>query len=83
MNNNHSILCVTASGCLESDCEVRNDKSGNKYGVSPVVFSVDYENVYSREYVDDILDYKNCAYTGGQGDGADRTIYIAGNNYSG
>lgn len=31
MNNNHSILCVTASGCLESDCEVRNDKSGNKY----------------------------------------------------
>ena len=31
MNNNHSILCVTASGCLESDSEVRNDKSGNKY----------------------------------------------------
>lgn len=59
------------------------DLSGRQEGVSPVVFDKELENVYGREYTDDMTRYKNCAYTGGQGDGAERTIYIAGDGNKG
>lgn len=59
------------------------DLSGRQAGVSPVIFDAGLENVYGREYTDDMTRYKNCAYTGGQGDGADRAIYIAGDGNTG
>ena len=31
MNSNNSMICITASGYLESDCEVKSDRNGNKY----------------------------------------------------
>lgn len=59
------------------------DLSGRQPEVSPITFSVERENVYRRDYTDDMTRYKNCAYTGGQGDGAERAIYIAGDGHTG
>lgn len=59
------------------------DLSGRQPGISPVVFDVERENVYKREYTDDMSRYKNCAYTGGQGDGVERAIYVAGDEHRG
>lgn len=31
MNRHNSIICISASGYLESDCEIRTDKNGHQY----------------------------------------------------
>lgn len=59
------------------------DLSGSQPGISPYVFDMERENIYTRDYTDDMLRYKNCAYTGGQGDGENRAIYIAGAEHRG
>ncbi len=59
------------------------NRSVRQKAVSPVMFSEKRENIYRREYTDNCSDYKNCAYTGGQGDGADRVIYVFGEENTG
>ena len=49
----------------------------------PVIFRKSYDNIQDGTYTLDDSSTKNCAYTAGQGEGADRAVYIVGNNFSG
>ncbi|MFU1797459.1 siphovirus ReqiPepy6 Gp37-like family protein [Paenibacillus azoreducens] len=44
----------------------------------PVIFSHDFDNVQSQDYVDDWLQYKNIGYAGGKGMDEDRLIQMVG-----
>ena len=44
----------------------------NEYGNNPVIFSTEFENLSSSEYVEDLSAMKNAAYIGGRGEGLDR-----------
>ncbi|WFD12020.1 siphovirus ReqiPepy6 Gp37-like family protein [Tepidibacter hydrothermalis] len=46
----------------------------------PVLFSIDFANIKSQNYVESSLDHKNVAYIGGQGEGAQRQIETVGNS---
>lgn len=59
------------------------DRSADNGVRPPMVFNKEYDNVTNREYISDMSEYKNCAITAGQGDGADRKIVIVGGEYSG
>ena len=59
------------------------DRSAEQTERPPMIFNKDYDNVYNREYVSDISEYKNTAITAGQGDGADRKIVIVGDSNAG
>lgn len=56
------------------------DRSAEQEERPPMIFNRDYDNVYNREYVSDISEYKNTAITAGQGDGAERKIVIVGDS---
>jgi hypothetical protein len=45
---------------------------------SPVIFSVDYDNIKNQKYVDSKIGYKNFGYVGGQGEGIEREIITVG-----
>lgn len=45
------------------------DRSYNQSDVTPVVFSPEYDNLYSSQYSHNIETYKNAALVGGEGDG--------------
>lgn len=49
----------------------------------PTVFNPDYDNVLGRSYTTDLSGLKNCAYTAGQGEGADRAVHIVGGGNTG
>ncbi|MCB7306192.1 siphovirus ReqiPepy6 Gp37-like family protein [Bariatricus massiliensis] len=49
----------------------------------PVVFREEYDNLSNTTYTVNDSNTKNCAYTAGQGEGADRAIYIVGDELSG
>lgn len=59
------------------------DRSSKQSERPPMIFNVEYDNVTNREYVSDWTNYKNCAVTAGQGEGADRKIEIVGNENAG
>lgn len=59
------------------------DRSVNNGVRPPMIFNVDYDNVTNREYISDMSEYKNTAVTAGQGEGADRKIYIEGEENAG
>ena len=59
------------------------DRSSRQTDRPPMIFNVDYDNVTNREYVSDISEYKNCAITAGQGEGADRKIVVVGDEAEG
>ena len=44
----------------------------------PVIFSIDYDNVESQQYVDSELNYRNVGYVAGQGEGEEREIVTVG-----
>jgi hypothetical protein len=44
----------------------------------PVLFSIDFANIKSQNYVESSLDHKNFAYVAGQGEGKDRQIKTVG-----
>ena len=48
-----------------------------------MVFRPDHGNIDSRVYTLDDSGTKNCAYTAGQGDGADRIVVVVGDELSG
>lgn len=50
--------------------------------VSPIIFSQDFDNILEQTYTVSRIDYKNCAYVGGQGEGADRQIAIVNSTLS-
>ncbi|NZA39866.1 Gp37-like protein [Eubacterium callanderi] len=50
---------------------------------APYTFSKDLNRINSRNYAESELDYKNCAYVAGQGEGADREVIILGNEKTG
>ncbi|GIO57927.1 siphovirus ReqiPepy6 Gp37-like family protein [Paenibacillus cineris] len=44
----------------------------------PVIFSHEFDNIQSQDYVDSWLQYKNIGYAGGAGEDEDRLIQIVG-----
>ena len=46
----------------------------------PVIFSPQFENVKSQEYTDSLIGFANYAIVAGQGEGAERTIVMVGND---
>jgi hypothetical protein len=45
----------------------------------PVIFSHEYDNIESQDYIDSWLQYKNVGYAGGPGEDEDRLIQMVGN----
>lgn len=54
------------------------DLTTNQNSMPPVIFSHEYDNIQSQDYVDSGLQYKNVGYTGGQGEDEDRLIQMVG-----
>ncbi len=54
------------------------DCSVNQQNNPPVIFSPEFENVKSQEYVDSIVGYANYAVVAGKGEGVDREIVMQG-----
>lgn len=53
------------------------DRTFNQTNVTPVVFSAEYDNLYSSKYTYNIESYKNAALIGGEGEGeSKRMAYI-------
>lgn len=44
----------------------------------PAIFSIDYDNIGSQRLIDSKINYRNVAYIGGQGEGAERSIEVIG-----
>lgn len=44
----------------------------------PVIFSTDFDNIKAQRFIDSEIGYRTTAYVGGQGEGIDRRIIIAG-----
>ncbi|MGV2787300.1 hypothetical protein GNF98_16670, partial [Clostridium perfringens] len=59
----------------------RNLTAGQKI-LPPVIFSHDYDNIQSQQYVDSKLQYKNAGYAGGKGEDEDRLIQLVGGGAS-
>lgn len=54
------------------------DRSINQKVVAPVIFSRDFENVLSQNYIESNNNYKNVALIGGAGEGAERKTTAIG-----
>jgi len=54
------------------------DLTSTQDTLPPVIFSVDYDNIESQQYVDSDLNYRNVGYVGGQGEGEEREIVVVG-----
>lgn len=50
----------------------------NTFGNDPVIFSQDYDNLISSDYIFDEATYKNMAVIGGQGEGTERKLALVG-----
>lgn len=59
------------------------DKTIQQHERPPVVFSDTRGNVDNRAYILNDADSRNCAYVAGQGEGAERTIVVVGDEYAG
>ncbi|MCM3291818.1 siphovirus ReqiPepy6 Gp37-like family protein [Paenibacillus sp. MER 180] len=57
--------------------EGRNLTTGQRL-LPPVIFSHEYDNIQSQQYVDSMLQYKNVAYAGGKGEEEERLIQMVG-----
>jgi hypothetical protein len=49
----------------------------------PVIFSSEFDNVKSQEYVDSLLDFGNFAIVAGQGEGVNREVIAVGSDVTG
>lgn len=49
----------------------------------PYIFSLDYDNIKKQNYIESDIGYKNVGYVAGQGEGADRSVEILGDEISG
>jgi Siphovirus ReqiPepy6 Gp37-like protein/Collagen triple helix repeat (20 copies) len=59
------------------------DLSAEQSSNSPVIFSVDFDNIKSQKYVDSKAGFKNFAYVAGQGEGAERALVTVGDAANG
>lgn len=62
--------------------------NGRNFSVSqninpPVIFSPEFDNVKSQEYIDSLMDYGNYAIVAGQGEGINREIITTGSDATG
>lgn len=53
---------------------------GNPEDISPVIFSIDFDNLLDQSFVDSMTDAKTQIYVGGQGEGDSRTIVEVGDS---
>lgn len=44
----------------------------------PVIFSHEYDNIQSQQYIDSLLQFKNTGYAGGKGEDEDRVMQMVG-----
>lgn len=59
------------------------DRTINQQNCPPVVFRKEYDNLNNTTYTLNDSNTKNCAYTGGQGEGAARAVYVVGGELDG
>lgn len=59
------------------------DRTVNQQDRSPVIFSLDFENIQSQEFCDSIIQYGNYAIVAGQGEGTERMIQTVGSDTTG
>ncbi|WP_306009337.1 hypothetical protein [Bacillus sp. MMSF_3328] len=55
------------------------DLSVSQSELSPVTFSIEFDNIKTQKYTDSGLGYKNYGYVAGQGEGAERSLVEVGN----
>ena len=55
----------------------------NQSESSPVVFSIDFDNIKEQSFIESSVGHKNMAYVGGQGEGVERTVIEVGNESEG
>jgi hypothetical protein len=60
------------------DCLSGIDRSVDQTTNSRVILSMDFESVENIAYTHDVGNYKNLAYCGGYGEGADRAVHAVG-----
>ena len=63
---------------FEFDCFVGVDRTTRQDIYPPIIFSTEFGTLKSASYSDSDLDFKNIAYVGGQGEGADREVLEVG-----
>lgn len=57
------------------------DLTVDQHVLPPVIFSHEYDNIQSQQFVDSDLQYKNVGYAGGKGEEADRLIQAVGSGF--
>lgn len=60
------------------DVLIGRDLSAGQDLLPPAIFSTEYDNIQSQNYISSAIGYKNTAVVGGQGEGIDRKIVTIG-----
>lgn len=60
------------------DVSEGRDLTVNQFTNDPVIFSPQFDNIKSMQYVDSDLNYRNAAYVAGQGEGIERRVVELG-----
>lgn len=60
-----------------------DDKTYDNGVRPPYVFAQKWDRVLERDYTESSVDYKNCAYVAGQGEGKDREMVVVGDEQTG
>ncbi|MDR2903552.1 MAG: siphovirus ReqiPepy6 Gp37-like family protein [Clostridiales bacterium] len=79
----YEIYADTANKRWLFDVITGTDRSKSQDAVSPVSFTMEYQNLDSYRYVEDYQNYKNVGYTGGSGEDENRLVYTIGANITG
>lgn len=69
-----------AAQLWEFDVQEGRDLTAGQTVLPPVIFSVDFDAVRSQTYTDSDVGYRNQAYVGGQGEGANRAVVEVGDS---
>ena len=65
------------------DVSTGNNRSASQVDLPPAIFSIGYDNIASQTFIESRLNYKNVAYTGGEGSGTSRLITVYGDENTG
>ncbi|MEC0242761.1 siphovirus ReqiPepy6 Gp37-like family protein [Paenibacillus dokdonensis] len=60
------------------DVLIGRDLTVDQHILPPVIFSHEYDNIQSQQFVDSDLQFKNVGYAGGKGEDANRLIQVVG-----
>ena len=72
------IECSLNYATKEIDIDVLPVVDHTSTSLNPVIFSYEYGNIETQEYINSDIDYKNVAIVGGNGEGASRLIEEVG-----